>query len=88
VSRVTKRRTALIVAVRLDAVQAAWLDALAELHGVRRPAVLRESLRYFAARESERVQRTKRYALIAEVARAERWDPVSDYLARGSGNGA
>ena len=58
----------------------AWLDAIADLHGCTRSAVLREALRYLSARESERVARTHRYAIIALAARAERWDPVTDYL--------
>jgi len=62
-------------------VQGAWLDALADLHGVTRPAVMREALRYFAVRESERIERSRRYAAIREIARAERFDPVTDYLA-------
>jgi metal-responsive CopG/Arc/MetJ family transcriptional regulator len=69
------------VSVRLDVVQLAWLDAIADLHGSTRAGVLRESLRYFIAREADRVQRTRHYAVIATIARAERWDPISDYLA-------
>jgi predicted transcriptional regulator len=69
------------VTVRLDGVQLAWLDALADLHSCTRAAVLRESLRYFTARESVRIERTARYAAIQLAARAERWDPISDYLA-------
>lgn len=68
------------VQVRLDGVQAAWLDALADLHGVTRSAILREALLYLSARESARVARTRRYALLGEIAKAERWDPVTDYL--------
>jgi hypothetical protein len=69
------------VTVRLDAVQAAWLDALADVHQCSRAAVLREALLYFIARESVRVERTRHYAVIGMIARAERWDPITDYLA-------
>ena len=69
------------VTVRLDAVQLAWLDALADVHECSRAAVLREALRYFSARESVRIARTRHYAIIGLLARAERWDPISDYLA-------
>jgi metal-responsive CopG/Arc/MetJ family transcriptional regulator len=73
--------TASRVTVQLDAVQLAWLDALADLHGCSRAAVLREALRYLSARESVRVERTRHYARIGLIARAERFDPISDYLA-------
>jgi metal-responsive CopG/Arc/MetJ family transcriptional regulator len=69
------------VTVRLDRVQLAWLDALADVHDCTRAAVLREALRYFIARESVRIQRTRHYAIIGLISRSERWDPVSDYLA-------
>lgn len=69
------------VSVQLDAVQSAWLDALADLRGCSRAAVLRDALTYLSARESVSVQRTRHYAVIALIARAERFDPISDYLA-------
>jgi hypothetical protein len=69
------------VLLELDAVQTAWLDAIADLHGVDRASVLREALRRFSACESERVSRTTRYQAIALACRAERWNPVADYLA-------
>jgi hypothetical protein len=68
------------VTVRLDRVQLAWLDAIAQVHSCTRAAVLREALRYFTARESGRIERTRHYAVVALVARAERWDPITDYL--------
>jgi hypothetical protein len=67
--------------VGLDAVQAAWLDAVADLWGCSRAAVLREALRYLAARETVRVARSRHYALIGELSRAERFDPIGDFLA-------
>jgi len=69
------------VSVTVDAVQSAWLDALADLHGCTGQDVLREALRYFAARESARVSRTRHYRAIAVAAQAERSDPIGDYLA-------
>jgi hypothetical protein len=68
------------VVVSLDGVQSAWLDALAELHSTTPQAVLREALRYLAAREHARVLRTRRHEAIRLAARAEHFDPVSDYL--------
>lgn len=67
--------------VRLDPVQAAWVTGLAELHGCTQADVMREALRYLAARESARIGRTRYYAVIALAARASAWDPISDYLA-------
>jgi hypothetical protein len=69
------------VTVRLDGVQLAWLDAIADLHSCSRAAVLREALRYFSARESTRIARTRHYKVIGLRARAERFDPITDYLA-------
>ena len=69
------------VTVQLDAVQSAWLDALAGLHNCSRAAVLREGLSYLSARESVRIARTRHYAAVALAVRASRWDPISDYLA-------
>jgi hypothetical protein len=69
------------VTVQLDAVQAAWLRALADLNNCSRAAVLREALTYLAARESARVSRTRYYRAIALAAATSRWDPISDYLA-------
>ena len=46
-----------------------------------RAAVLRESLRYFIARESARVQRTRHYEAIAAISRVESWDPITNCLA-------
>jgi hypothetical protein len=68
------------VTVRLDGVQLAWVDAIADVHKCSRAAVLREALRYFSARESDRIARTRHYAVIGLIARAERWDPITDYL--------
>jgi hypothetical protein len=62
-------------------VQSEWLDAIAELHGCSPENVLREGLRRLSASESVRVSRTKRYLAIALASRAERFDPISDYLA-------
>ena len=70
-----------VVTVELDGVQMAWLEAIADLHGSSREDILREALRWYSARESDRVSRTKRYQAIALAARAEAWDPVSDHLA-------
>ena len=70
----------LVVAVELDGVQAAWLEAIADLHRCSLENVLREGLRRLTAAETVRVARTKRYAAIALAARAERFDPISDYL--------
>ena len=67
--------------VQLDAVQSAWLDALAELHGCRRPAVMREALSWFVAREYSRMQRNHRLAVVRLALRAQRFDPITDYLA-------
>lgn len=72
------------IVVSLDPVQEAWLDALAELHGTTKSAVLREALLYFAAREAVRLDRNRR---IAAVARAHREYPINDYLARGQMSG-
>lgn len=69
------------VTVRLDGVQSAWVDALAQLHGCSRADVLRLAVRYLAARESDRIARTRYYEAVGLAARAARWDPVSDYLA-------
>ena len=52
-----------------------------QLHGCSGENVIREALRWFSARESARVQRTKRYRAIQLAARAEAFDPISDYLA-------
>jgi hypothetical protein len=70
-----------VVRVEFDGVQAAWLEAIAELHGCSVENVLREGLKRLSAAESVRIARTKRYRAIALAARAERFDPVSDYLA-------
>lgn len=69
------------VTVQLDPVQGAWLDAIADNWGCSRAAVLRDALRYLCARETVRVQRTHHYRVIGLLARAERFDPISDYLA-------
>ena len=69
------------ITVRLDPIQAIWVDAIADLHETTRAAVVREALGHLAARESVRVRRTRHYALLREVARLEAWDPVTDYLA-------
>jgi predicted transcriptional regulator len=69
------------VTVTLDPVQSAWLDALADVHKCSAAQVLREALRYFSARESVRIERTEHYRRIGLIARAERWDPIGDYLA-------
>jgi len=66
--------------VELDAVQAAWLDAIADLHACSRENVLREGLRRLIAVENARVTRTRRYDAIRLAARADKWDPISDYL--------
>jgi len=68
------------VTVRLDGVQLAWLDAIADVHGATRADVLREALQYFAAKEHARVARTRRYEVIKLISRAERWDPITSYL--------
>lgn len=72
------------VRVVLDPVQAAWLEALAELHETTRPAVLREALLYLSSREADRLSRNQR---IAAIARAYREYPINDYLERGRSNG-
>jgi predicted transcriptional regulator len=69
------------VTVQFDPVQAAWLDALADLHNCSRAAILREALSWYSARESARVSRTRYYKAIGLAARASKWDPISDYLA-------
>jgi Arc/MetJ-type ribon-helix-helix transcriptional regulator len=69
------------VSVRLDALQVAWLDALAAVHNVSRSDVLRLALSYLSARESARIARTRHYDAVALAARAQRWDPISDFLA-------
>jgi hypothetical protein len=74
-------RHASSIVLELDGVQTAWLDGLAELHGCSRENVLREALRRLSAADSARVSRTTRYQAVALAIRAERWDPVSDYLA-------
>jgi len=72
----------LVVKVSFDPVQAIWLDAIADINAATRAAVLRLALRHLVALESTRVQRTRHYALLREIARAERWDPVQDYITR------
>jgi hypothetical protein len=57
------------VVVTFDAVQAQWLDALAELNGASRQDVLRQALLYLAAREHTRVTRSNRLAAIAAAHR-------------------
>ena len=68
------------VSVRLDELQLAWLDAIAELHNCTRGQVVRAALVYFVAKESSRARRTRHYAVVQAIARAEQWDPISDYL--------
>lgn len=68
------------LSVTLDATQTAWLDALADLHGCSRQAVLRQALSYLSARESVRIARTRHYAAIAAALDAERFDPIGDFL--------
>jgi predicted transcriptional regulator len=76
------------ITITLDEVQAAWLDALAELHRCSRPAVLRQALLHLSALESRRVARTRRYRLISIAAEIEDWDPITDYLRNGSVKGS
>ena len=83
------------ITITLDEVQAAWLDALAELHrrgidyrGVLYAAVLRQALLHLSALESRRVARTRRYRLISIAAEIEDWDPITDYLRNGSVKGS
>lgn len=69
------------ISVRLDPVQLAWVEAIAYERAATRAAVVREAIRYFAARETVRVARTERYRMIGIIAQAERFDPIGDYLA-------
>ncbi len=72
----------LVVRVTLDPIQAVWLDAIAEINAASRQTILRQALRHLIAIETVRVQRTRHYLLLGEVCRAERWDPLGDYIAR------
>jgi hypothetical protein len=67
--------------VQLDAFQAIWLEALADLHNCSRAQVLRDALSWYSVRETTRVQRTRYYAVMKLAQRASEWDPISDYLA-------
>jgi hypothetical protein len=67
------------VTVRLDRLQLAWCDALGELHGWSRTAVIREGILYLAAKESARLQRTRRVELLGQIAREQQLDPVANY---------
>lgn len=69
------------VVVDLDPLQVAWLDALAAVHNCSRASVLRDALSYLSARESVSIARSRQYAAVQLAARAQRWDPISDYLA-------
>ena len=69
------------VSIRLSALELAWLDAVADLRGETRSAVMREAVTWLAARESELLRRRRRYRLIAALASAEQTNPVDDFVA-------
>jgi hypothetical protein len=66
--------------LQLSPIQDAWLTAIAEVRGCSRPDVIREALEWVAARETDRVSRTRHYALIGFIAKQEMWNPIDDYL--------
>ena len=68
------------VKVQLTPLQDAWLTAIADVRGVSRPEVVREAITWLAARETDRVSRTRHYRLIAFIARQELWNPVDEHL--------
>jgi hypothetical protein len=42
--------------------------------------VIRAAISRLAARETERVARTRHYRVLGVIARQEQWNPVDDYL--------
>ncbi len=60
------------VTVRLDPVQAAWLDAIADVNNCTGAAVLREALSWLAAKESVRVERNARLEQLEKIAASAR----------------
>jgi hypothetical protein len=68
------------MSVRMTGIEWAWLDAVADVRGESHSEVVRLAIAWFCVRETERVERTRHYALIAYVARQEAWNPVDDHL--------
>jgi Arc/MetJ-type ribon-helix-helix transcriptional regulator len=68
------------VSVKLSPLQDAWLTAIADVRGATRSDVVREALSWLAARETDRIARTRHYRVIGLIARQEAWNPVDDYL--------
>jgi metal-responsive CopG/Arc/MetJ family transcriptional regulator len=68
------------MSVRMTGTQRAWLDAVAEVRGESHSDVVRRAISWFCVRETERVERTRHYALIAYVSRQEAWNPVDEHL--------
>jgi hypothetical protein len=68
------------VTVRLDPVQRAWLEAIADVKQCTWADAMREALSWLAARETMRVSRTRHYEIIALASRAETWDPITGYI--------
>jgi hypothetical protein len=69
------------ITVRLLPLQLAWLDAVAAVRQTNRTEVIREAITWLAARESDRVSRTRQNRVIQLIARQEEWNPVDDFLA-------
>jgi hypothetical protein len=76
------------MSVRMTGIEEAWLDAVADVRGETRAEVVRRAISWFCVRETERVERSRHYALIAYVAQQEAWNPVDDHLHAASGEEA